>query len=416
MTVSAENRVLVAVSGSANAPLLVEAGKALAGLLGCPWEAVHVETPRRGGEDGPDASTAEALALASRLGATIATVPAASVEDGIFSYLDDSKANHVVLGYGRIPRWRRWIEPNLVEKLASSARDLMLHVQVQPARGAPSRQHLQGQQVRSGFTDYLLATGLVAVTVVLALLLQNLVGVRPLDLIFLFPVIAIAARRGLGPAILSVALSVVGYNFFLLQPAFSFNPMAPQNLIMTGVLAAVAVYSSILTARMRGRLRLSDRSARENASLAALAQKLTRDADWETTAATVCDHVHGLLNVSAVVYREIDGELVVAGALPEQARLTPVDHIALDWAWSRDEEAGAGTTVVPAADWQFHPLSTTLGTLAVLGIAKADGSDPLRSDQRTLMSTLIAQIALAHERLRLEDQFRYDKTVHAAPG
>ena len=61
--------------------------------------------------------------------------------------------------------------------------------------------------------------------------------------------------------------------------------------------------------------------------------------------------------------------------------LTPVDRIALEWAWGQGEEAGAGTATLPAADWQFLPLRTTLGTLAVLTIAQQTGaiqSDPTK--------------------------------------
>ena len=68
--------------------------------------------------------------------------------------------------------------------------------------------------------------------------------------------------------------------------------------------------------------------------------------------------------------------------------------------------AGRGTARVGASEWQFHPLKTSLGTLALLGMARADSGDPVPSDKAVLLSTLIAQAALAHERLRLEDDMR----------
>jgi two-component system sensor histidine kinase KdpD len=59
------------------------------------------------------------------------------------------------------------------------------------------------------------------------------------------------------------------------------------------------------------------------------------------------------------------------------------------------------------ANWQFQPLKTSLGTMAVLGLARDDGRDPVRADQAVLLSTLLAQAALAHERLLLEDRARH---------
>ena len=254
--------------------------------------------------------------------------------------------------------------------------------------------------------NYAYALTLVATTLLVAEVLQLFTGTRSLDLIFLFPVIAVATRLGLPPALLAAALSVLCYNYFLIVPAFSFDPRAPQNLVMSVVLVAVAAYTSIMTARMRGRLKLSDRSASENASVAALAQRLTRDADWDSTALTICEHVHGLLKVQTIMFREVAGKLAAAAAVPPPGPLGPVDQAALDWAWARGDETGAGTQVLASADWQFQPLKTSLGTLAVLGLARDDGRDPVRPDRRILLSTLVAQAALAHERLVLEDRMR----------
>jgi two-component system sensor histidine kinase KdpD len=59
-----------------------------------------------------------------------------------------------------------------------------------------------------------------------------------------------------------------------------------------------------------------------------------------------------------------------------------------------------------ASDWQFHPLTTSLGVLAVLGIAHGGRGDPLPADKRILLTTLLGQAALAHERLKLEGEAR----------
>jgi K+-sensing histidine kinase KdpD len=396
-----ENHLIVAVSGSDRSEALVRSGRLLADAIGASWEAIHVETPDADRESPRGKCAAEALALAAKLGATIATLPAASALVGIQAHLDSAPAQHLVLGgAGRRPGfWRQ----SFVEVLAARNDDLVLHVHADasPAHGTSTR---PGQsRPATPLRSYAYAAALVAATLLASEVLQLFLGTRPLDLLFLFPVIAVAARFGLPPALLAVALSVVCYNYFLLLPAYSFNAAAPQNLVMTGVLIAVAVYTGVITTRMRGRLVLSDRSARENASVAALAQKLTRDADWSTTAVTICEHVNHLLKVQAIVYREVDGTLIVAGSAPAGVALGPVDQAALEWAWNQGEEAGSGTATMAAADWQFQPLKTSLGTLAVLGLASEDGRNPVRADQRMLFQTLLAQSALAHERLRLED-------------
>jgi two-component system sensor histidine kinase KdpD len=44
--------------------------------------------------------------------------------------------------------------------------------------------------------------------------------------------------------------------------------------------------------------------------------------------------------------------------------------------------------------------------LAVVGLARKDGGDPVSADRAVLLQTLLGQAALAHERLKLEDQVR----------
>jgi len=395
------------IVGTADSEAVIKSAAALSASLGIPWEAVYVETPDAHREGAAGVRAAEALSLAAKEGGTLATVVAATVRDGIEQHLKSAPAAHLVIGRQMSEgKYRLWPRSSL-DRLATDLPGVTLHIVPEaPSTTALDDTSTALERAAVPFRAYLWATALVAATLAVAEVLRLATGTRSLDLIFLFPVIAVAARLGLQPAILAALLSVFSYNFFLLAPALSFDPRAPQNLVMAVVLLVVAIYTSTVTGKMRGRLLLSDRSARENASIAALAQRLTREADWESTALTLCEHLHGLFDVHVAIFRRLDGELTLVAATPAEVKLGPIDSAALEAAWQNGEESGAGTSSVSAADWQFQPLKTSLGTLAVLGLARDDGRDPVRSDRRVLLSTIIAQAALAHERLRLEDQMR----------
>ena len=128
--------------------------------------------------------------------------------------------------------------------------------------------------------------------------------------------------------------------------------------------------------------------------------------DAQSTADAVCEEVARLLDVNAMLLDERDGQLQIVAAAPLAGELTPIDQAAADWAFKRGETTGYGTVTLNASDWQFHPLKTSLGVLAVLGVARDDGSDPVPSDRAVLLSTLVGQASLAHERLRLESEMR----------
>jgi K+-sensing histidine kinase KdpD len=376
---------------------VAEAAAELSAALKTSWTALHVETPAK-----DSVSAAQAFGIAAELGGAAVSVPAASQSDGVAAFTGHIAVSHIVLADSGGRRWlgrrttllRELLEQNPVARLVVVPVETPMRARVweRSARTTPA-----------GPWPYLLAVLAVAATIPALILLKTLMGSQALALLFLLPVIGIAARFGFLPSLVATVLSAVSYDFFILGPVNSLSLGAPQNLLMLAVLTALAGYTSVLTSRLRARLQLSDRSAQENAALAAFGSGLAKAADWESTARVVCEEISGMLNVRAAVFREVDGSLVLVAAHPASPAFSPVDHAALDLAWRDGDETGSGTARVGAADWQFLPLKTSLGRLAILGIASDDGRDPVRADKKVLLSTMITQAALAHERLRLED-------------
>jgi len=232
------------------------------------------------------------------------------------------------------------------------------------------------------------------------------IGIGPVDLLYLVPVIVAASLYGLRPGLVASVAAALAFNFFFLAPTFSFTIADPQSVLTMLILTGVAVFTSNLAGRLRTRARLGVRSAEESAAIAAFSQTLARASDRGVTAKAVCTEVSRLLDVRCVLLTEQGGTLIPIAADPGDVALGPLDQAAADWAWSRGELAGAGSATLPSADWQFHPLKTSLGVLAVLGVARDDGRDPVPADRAVLLSTLVGQAALAHERLHLEDEMR----------
>jgi two-component system sensor histidine kinase KdpD len=200
--------------------------------------------------------------------------------------------------------------------------------------------------------------------------------------------------------------AALAYNFFFLPPVHTFTITDPQSVITVVILLGIATFTSRLTGATRSRAAIGVRNARTNADLAAFAQALTRVSDAESTAETVVAEAAHLLDVQAQLYVLRDGEPVMLAAAPSGSVLTPLDRAALDWAFSRGEPSGNGTATLNGSDWQFHPLKTSLGILAMLGLARGDGADPVPSDRAVLLANLVAQASLAHERLHLESEVR----------
>ena len=403
-TFAGGERILVAVSEQPGADTLVRTAKRLADGLRGSWTAIYIETPRAAGfDDAQKRRVADALALAASLGAVIATVPAENVVAGLTGQVEALRATQLVIGRSRRSWWFAFRHGSVVETLLARTTGLAVHVlpagQVAAGRGPPARADW-GKP-----TDYAIVALLVAAATALAWFAAPWIGVGALDLIYLLPVIVAASRYGLRPGLVAGLTAALAYNFCFLPPVGTFTIADPQSLLTMFVLLGVAAFTSHLAGRLRARAAVGVRGAQENAALAAFAQALARVSDAESTAQVICDEVARLLDVNAVVLAESDGLAVVASR-PAAVSLGPVDRAAADWTQARGEPAGAGTATLNAADWQFHPLGTSLGVLAVLGIARSDGGDPVGPGRAVLLATLVGQAALAHERIRLERDAR----------
>lgn len=407
-----QDRVLAAVGGGGAGEHVVDSAASLASALGVPWHVIFVETPRTARDRSIARRAADALAHATRLGATVSSETAHSVGDGLLAHLRLEPARHIVIGTPSALRNRRTLVPSLLRDLTTGRPDLTVHL----APAEPTTSFSPPEKVTdvgAALRHHAVAVAAVLLTAGIARLLSMAVGGRPLNLLFLFPVIAVSARFGLGPAITVVVSSVVLFDLLLLPPVMHLEPLAPVNIVLWVALGSVAIYTSLVTGALRNRVALSDRNAQESARIVAFARTLGRVGTWEDTAAAICDEFAAVLDVQAVLFRQMDGHLVRAAARPADPSWSPVAQAALDWAWVNGTEAGTGTNTATATDWRLQPLSTSLGTLAVLALSREDSRNPVRADKAILFATLVSQASLALERLVLEDRWRADHAARA---
>ncbi len=398
-------RVVVGVGDQPGSEALIRTAKRLADAFHAPWTAVSVETPRAA-TLGPVAreAMAAALKLAASLGATIATVPARTVFDGLSAHIVETRATALVIGKSRRSWWFEMRHGSVVDRLVRILDGVAIHV-VTIAYGdtVDSEKLTTGAPALRGIAIGLF---LVALTTAFAVCVQGFVGLNSIDLLYLLPVIATATLFGLRPSLAASFAAALAYNFFFLPPIHTFTVSDPQNAVTLFVLVIVAVVASQMAGRLKREATIGARTATENAALAGFGQRLAAVSDEAGTAAAVCEEVANLLNVATILYARCGRTLTAIGAHPAGPSIGPLDLAAAEWAFDRGKVTGAASGTLAASEWQFHPLETALGILGVLGIAGHSGGDPVPAEKRVLFTTMLGQAALAHERLKLEANAR----------
>ncbi|MDE1917403.1 MAG: sensor histidine kinase KdpD [Sphingomonadales bacterium] len=400
---AAGERIVVAVSEQGHAAGLVRAGKRMADALRAPWTAVHIETRRdQLFSDGERRQLADTLALASRLGASTASIPAVDVVDGLSRYAREARATQIVIGKASRSWWFEMRHGSVVDRLVRTLGEVAVHVL---PSGTPDKP-LRAARARAGWgrpLDYLWSLLAVAGMTGTGLLLEQAINLGNIALLYLVPVMFAAASFGLRAGLFAALSASLAYNFFFLPPVGTFSVSNPENVVSIFVLLGVAIVTSQFAARVRVQADLAASSARQNAALASFSRQLTASTTHKELMQAICAEVARLLDVRSVLLLPSPGGPQLHAAFPPEDRMEQIELAAAQWAIDHEQPAGRGSSTLTASDWLFHPLRTSRGVLAVLGIARGDAGDPLRSDNVPLLMSLLDQAAIALDRMALEE-------------
>ncbi|HEX8420428.1 MAG TPA: sensor histidine kinase KdpD [Sphingomonas sp.] len=405
------DRIVVAINELPGATGLVRAAKRVADGLHAQWTAVFIETPRTAQfDDAQHQRVAEAMTLATQLGAVVATVPAASVVDGIRGFLAHARATQLVVGKSRRSRWFELRHGSVVDRLIRETPGVTVHVlpMEEPATDpAPRRRQRRGSAAWGSPTGYAVTAALVATVTAIASALFHILDLGNVALLYLLPVMVAASLFGLRTGLFAGLASSLAYNFFFLPPVGTLSVSNPENVISVFVLLGVAVATSQLTSRVRAQADLAAASAQTNATLAGFLRQLSGINDASEAARMICEDVARLFGVQTVLLAAAaEPGLTVQAASSASYRLDTMDLAAAHWAFDNGIAAGKGSGTLAASEWLFQPVKAGERTLAVLGVARENSGDPVRADQLPLLTSLIDQSALVLERLRLEMEMR----------
>ena len=405
-TWAAGERIVVAVSELPGAASLVRAAKRLADAQGAPWIAVYIETARALNFTGGDRrQLAENLQLATQLGANVSSITAANVVEGLKDFLTEVRATQLVVGKSARSRWFELRHGSVVDRLVRETPGVAVHVlpheasETTPARAAGKPTRRSGERL----SGYLVALALVAAFTGLAVAVHSLGGLTNVALVYLIPVLAAASRYGWRTGVFAGVVSSLAYNFFFLPPIYTFTIQDPENLLTVFVFIAVAVVTSRLASRVRVQADMAERRSGQNAALASFARMLAGLTTGQELGRTLCGEVSTQFDVDAVLMAPKGDGLDVTAAVPPETNLGPIDKAAAEWAFEHKEAAGRGSNTLSASEWLFQPLLASGRPLAVFGVAKKDGTEPVRADQLPFLMSFIDQAALALERIGLAD-------------
>jgi len=208
-----------------------------------------------------------------------------------------------------------------------------------------------------------------------------------------------AVSFGIWPAIYASILSFLAYNFFFIEPLYTFQIAEPHELFALIVFLIVAIVTSTLAGRLRDQARAANERARTTHRLYEFTWKLSGFTSVDAAIDGAAGEIHTSLRRPAVILLDQkNGELSLSAAWPPEDTLDRASLDAARLAFMRNEPVGFGTDTLRDSAWYFIPLRTQHGSVGVVGVAQDQNGIALDPEGRALLATLAEQTAAALER------------------
>ena len=403
---AAGERVLVCVSEDPRAAGLVRYAKRLSDRLHARLTALSVETRNLQLTEEERDRIADTLRLAQALGGEAVTVPGINrrIADDVVAYAHANNVTHIVIGKSARSRWFEVLHGSIVHDLVRESGYISVHVIAgEEIESAP----IPKKTVRTGERDaidprpYGLALLAVALATGINEAIAPFLGIQNAALVFLTAIVVVASRLGLWPSLLASVAASLAYNFFFMEPIYTFTIGDPMNVAAFVFFIITAVLVSNLAAQLRMQAIVSAGRARTTEALYTFSRKLAGvgpldDVLWATTYQTAL-----MLTVRVVILLPENGSIAVKAGYPPEDTLDEADLAAATWAWQSNRPAGRGSDTLPGAKRLFLPMKTGRGMIGVVGLDRDKPGPLLKPDERRLLDALIDQGALAIERARL---------------
>lgn len=402
---AAGERLLVCIGSSTLSERLVRTARRLADGLKAEWFAVHVETP---GDAHLSQSSADQVArvlhLAEELGAKTITLSGQNVADAILSYARQHNVTKIIAGKPMRPRWLELLRGSVVDRLIQHSGNIDIYIISADVEGR-SAAVASSWRPHSPWQRYAWSLLLVAVTTAIGVPIHRAIAPTNLVMLYLAAVVIAALYLGRGPAVLTAALSVLAFDFFLIEPRFTLT-VADTEYVFTFIgLFAVSLVISSLTSWSREQTRVAQRRETQAVALYELSRDLAATGELDEILQVVVGHVSQTFNRGVAILLPAGDALQPRAASPGLT-LEANELAVAAWAFKQGRPAGHGTDTLPAAALRHMPLKTARGVIGVLGVKPLDPGSYLAPEARRLLEAFASQAALAIERAELAEEAR----------
>jgi len=403
-------RLMVAVGPSPYSEQLIRWTRRMAYNLEAPWFAATVETTKPLSAE-VQRLLARNLALARGLGGEVITAAGDQVNTALLQLAQQHNVTQIVIGKPRHTPLQALLRGgSLVDNLIRNSGDIDIYVvtgeqgKVTPA----TRAEQWRDESHSTWKAYGQALIIIAVATALNwIVVQNVpwIEYQAVGLTELLTVLLIAVYIGRGPAVLAATVSAVSFNFFFIEPHYTFAIKQFRDIILICLYFVIAIFTGNLTARIRQQEKLAQRNSQRIMSLYRLARETATAENLDAVLSTAVTQLQQSFDAEIAIFLAPVGRLAREPHVTSTLAVNEKEFSVAMWTFEHGRPAGRFTDTLPGANAHFVPLRTPNRVVGVIGL-HMHKDQQLLFDQQIQLETFVNQIALVVERRMLNEAAR----------
>ncbi len=399
---AASERLLACVDADEVSERVVRRAAQLATSLNAAWTAVTIEPVVQEPDARKATQIAKTFSLVERLGGDTIRLQGSDYPAEVLRLARRENVTQIVLGQSRQGFWRRLLRRSFPEELIRQAGPIEVHVISSEETKPPVWRRFALKFSPEGINAEIL-TALASVTgaVLVGEALTAELKLPNLSMIFLAAVLFSGVRVGTRAAVIASFASFVAYNFFFIEPIYTFTIAQPQELLALLIFLGVAVLTGSLTGRVRDQRESVIKNAQIMGSLYDYSRKLSGASSADDVLWAAAAHLHATFGGRIALLVADGDELQVRAAWPPNSQLDAAAMTAARWAQQKNEPAGWGTGTLPAVEYQFRPLIAARGPIAVCGFEPHSPERPITAEDERALTAILDQTAIALDRALL---------------
>ena len=384
--------LLICVKAERSHETLIREGARLAQHLQANWAVIHVDEPYESQDAGAQESLLYLASVARRAGGELANVPGQVVVDALVSQARQRNATKLVLGSPVARSWY-WPRCGLAARFAQAAPEVSL-VLLSVERAPKAVRRRAPREPMSRGPALLIATLACGATTALAGWLLRVFDLSNVVMLFLITVVFVSLRLGQAAGAWASVLLVASFDFFFVQPTFSFTVADTQYIFTFGLMLIVAITIGQLAARLRAEAVAAQEGERRASALVRVTRDLAGALMIDQVVAVCHDTIAPLFERPVVLILPDGG-----GRLMATRETDFVDLTVARWSFDHVEESGHGTQTLNAARALYLPLKGPMAVRGVLAVRVDAVAAPISPSVRRTLDACCAALAQALERI-----------------